>query len=206
MAPAVMILSLGNNIHRHNPLEIAAGILGIAGLIFFPALYDKIDNRVFKTTEIDEEALWVSLLFRSINLTIGSILLCIQLSNIVRCIVPDNKLKESKLLTLILRGSGVRSEFGIKQATIKKVHNMVKHAYDLHIETDPLRVISENSNDRSSDSVSLLNYMKLTEKRETCGGFIWAWQSFLTDSLVDEEGEIFFSFALKDIIEELGSS
>jgi hypothetical protein len=48
--------------------------------------------------------------------------------------------------------------------------------------------------------------MKLTEKRETCGGFIWAWRSFLTDSLVDEEGEIFFYFALKDIIEELGSS
>lgn len=178
MAPSVLILSLGNNIHRHNPLEIAGGIVGIAVLIFFPAFNTGIDNVVFTTAEIPDAA-WLSTLFRVINLSIGFILLFFQVCNIVRWAVPDSVLKESKFLTLILRGSGVRSEFGIKQAAMKKVHNLVRHAYDLHI---------AGGGDRTN-SVSLLNYMKLTEKRENCGGFVWAWKSFLSGDVIDEEGK-----------------
>ena len=42
----------------------------------------------------------------------------------------------------------------------------------------------------SPSSISLLNYIKLTERRETCGGFLWAWKSFLSDGLRDSLGII----------------
>ena len=185
MVPAVVILSLGNNVHRHSILEISAGIIGIAILIFFPALYHDIDNNVVKTVDVADSP-WAMPIFRTVNILIGCILLFFQLCNIVRWIVPDSKLREDKFLTLVLRGSGVRSEFGIKQATIKKVHNMVKHAYDLYL--DSARDISGNTIEGLKSSNAMLNYMKLTEKREVYGGFVWAWKAFLTDQLIEEEG------------------
>lgn len=191
MVPAVLILSLGNNIHRHSPLEIAGGIVGIVLLIFFPAFYPSINNRFLKTAT-DPDAPWAYTLFRVINTTLGCMLLFFQFCNIVRWIVPDSKLRENKFLTLVLRGSGVRSEFGIKQAAIKKVHNMVKHAYDLYLDSDQ-NLSEDNKNERPSSSKSLLKYMRLAEKRETYGGFFWAWKSFFTDHLIEEEGK-YFSF------------
>ena len=196
MAPAVLILSLGNNVHRHNPLEILAGIIGILVLIFFPALYHKLDNKVFTTATI-EDAAYFSTLARTFNIIIGSILLFFQFCNIIRWMIPDSKLVQSKFLSLVLRGSGVRSEFGIKQATLKKVDRLVTNAHELHIEE---REGYFNNQSRSgpsevSGSKCLLNYMKLSENRETCGGFIWAWKAFLTDGLVEGEGASLLVYA-----------
>ena len=127
-----MLLSLGNNVHRHSPIEILVSFLAIALFVFFPALYHKIDNRFMSTA--DEHGFhhaWFSHAARVINLMLGGILCFFQICNIVRFIIPDNVLAENKVLTLVLRGSGVRSEFGIKQAAIRKVHDLVKNAFEL---------------------------------------------------------------------------
>eukprot|EP00594_Rhizosolenia_setigera_P004606 CAMPEP_0178953056 /NCGR_PEP_ID=MMETSP0789-20121207/8201_1 /TAXON_ID=3005 /ORGANISM="Rhizosolenia setigera, Strain CCMP 1694" /LENGTH=1011 /DNA_ID=CAMNT_0020634261 /DNA_START=593 /DNA_END=3628 /DNA_ORIENTATION=- len=177
VTPMVIILSLGNNIHDHSPLQIIFGIAGIAGLIFFPALYDGINNDVI-STEKEEPLPFISTEFKIINLSIGSVLLFIQFCNIIRWQVPDSRLTKNKFLTIILRGNGVRGEFGIKQAAVKKIHNLVKNAHDLH---------ATDSGERSH-LTTLLNYVKLTEEREVFGGFIWAWKLFLSGNVVDEEG------------------
>jgi len=99
----------------------------------------------------------------------GFILLWLQLCNIVRFIVPDSKLTQSKTLTSVLRGSSVRSEFGIKQATVFKIHRMVTNAYDLH---KSKKIIQEEGglrqtfkkvdNDEPSNENALLNFTKIT--------------------------------------------
>ncbi len=124
-----MILSLGNDIQNHSVREIAGGMSGIAFLIFFPIWYKNIDLEEelgFSTKEDAENGMWTATA-RNINLSIGILLLIVQIFNIIRVVVPDGKLQKSKILTLILRGSGVRSEFGIKNSSAAKVHKMVKN-------------------------------------------------------------------------------
>lgn len=187
MVPTVILLSLGNNIHRHSPVEILVSCIAIALFVFFPALYHKIDNRFMSTADDT----WFSHAARIINLVLGGILCFFQMCNIVRYIIPDNVLAESKVLTLVLRGSGVRSEFGIKQAAIRKVHDLVKNAFELSesiIQDDTDGNVAQGTEKKTPSAISLLNYIKLTERRETCGGFLWAWKSFLSDGLIENQG------------------
>jgi len=173
-------------VYSHNPLEIAGGIVGIAVLIFFPALYKKIDNAVISTVPY-EEGSYVGTMLNVVNLTIGSLLLFFQCCNIVRYIVPDNVLKQNKFATLVLRGSGVRAEFGIKQAAQLKVDEMMENAYNLHKRTETDETVSQK--DGSTRALALLNYTKITEKRESCGGFIWSWKQYLSGDLIEKEGK-----------------
>lgn len=179
-----MILSLGNGIQKHSLWEIAGGISGIAILIFFPIWYKGInlENELgFSTTEAESD-MWTRTAKR-INLTIGILLLMVQIFNIVRIIVPDGKLQRSKILTLLLRGSGVRSEFGIKKSSAIKVHQMIKNAYILH----PMNVEAEST---SKKTTAMLNYNNESEKSERTGGFLWAWKRYLSGDLLDREGEV----------------
>mmetsp|Transcript_10121 Transcript_10121/g.14728 ORF Transcript_10121/g.14728 Transcript_10121/m.14728 type:complete len:1032 (-) Transcript_10121:116-3211(-) len=185
MAPANMILSLGNNVHRHSLLEICSGVLGIGVLIFFPALYHKIDTPVFKTVDVDG-FVFIMPFMRRVNLFIGILLLIIQICNLVRFCIPDDQLKGSKFLTLILRGTGVRGEFGIKKASAFKVDKMIQNAYKLHACTSAST--EGDAEENSSRTNALLNYNKEIEKRETSGGFLWAWKSYWSGELLDKEG------------------
>lgn len=171
VAPSVLILSLGNNIHRHSLAEVLCGIAGILILIIFPVFYDRI-NSWFISTKSVEGAEYMTTVFDVINLSIGAALLCIQVCNIIRWAVPDNKLTMNKVLTLILRGTGVRAEFGIKQAAMRKVNILVQNAYDLHTQT-------------SEELQIILNYMKFSEKREMFGGFFWFWKQYLSGRLIE---------------------
>lgn len=169
--------------HRHSLVEICAGVLGIAVLIFFPALYHDIDNPVFSTADVEDFKVFMPMM-RKINILIGTLLLLIQICNVVRFCIPDDQLEESKFLTLILRGTGVRGEFGIKKASAFKVDKMIKNAYKLHtcatFDGEAQKIVSKNN--------ALLNYNKETEKRETSGGFLWAWKNYWTGELLDKEG------------------
>lgn len=200
MVPSVLLLSLGNDIHRHSLIEVFIGFLAIGLIVFFPAFYTKIDNRFISTA--NQEDTFFSSSIRVLNLTLGAMLCFFQTCNVVRCIVPDNTLAQSKLLTLILRGSGVRSEFGIKQAAVKKIHNLVQHAFELSLTSHSNSVdgslasesaeivtfTSDQSSNNSPSSISLLNFLKKSKRFEKSGGFIWAWKAFLTDSLVENHG------------------
>ena len=116
------------------------------------------------------------------TLTIGSILLFFQIGNLIRFFVPDDKVKNNKFLTLLLRGSGSKIEFGTKQAAVSKVQKMMSNAYHLHNTEEKKSKVSQRSN-------ALLNYEKETEKHEPCGGFFWSWKRFLTGDLLDDEGK-----------------
>jgi len=164
IAPSVMVLNLGNNVYHHSMIEIMVGIIGIIILVILPSIIE-FDWKVITTTDI-EDAEYVSEIFDVVILTIGCILLFMQISNIVRFVVPDSNLTKSKALTILLRGSSVRSEFGTKQASVFKVHQMVKNAYDLH-KTEPNKEMIESGEENVD---ALLNFTKVTDKRETCGG------------------------------------
>ncbi len=179
VAPCVMLLSVGNNVHRHSIPEICLGIVGIIFIVILPPLM-KLKWKLIDTTLWDDFPT-VKVIVVVISLTIGIVLLLLQFANIVRYIVPDSKLTKSKLLTIILRGSAVRSEFGLKQAANFKVHMLVKNAYELHQK-------DETDSSQSSNQAALLNFTKVTEKRETCGGFVWSWKLFFSGNVIENEG------------------
>ena len=180
IAPSVMVLSLGNNVYRHSILEIMGGIVGTIVIVFLPAMIE-FEWFIITTKPSDESAVMVYKMFDVISYFLGSALLLMQVSNLFRLVVPDSRLTKSKHLTAWLRGSSVRSEFGIKQASIIKVHQMVKNAYDLHGHNNA-HENQVNSHD------ALLNFTKVTEVRESSGGFVWAWKLFLSGKLTDQEG------------------
>jgi hypothetical protein len=175
-----MLLSVGNNVHRHSIPEILIGIVGIVFIVILPPL-KRVKWNLVDTTLYDDFPV-VKAIVVVVSLTIGMVLLLLQFANIVRYIVPDSKLTKSKLLTTFLRGSAVRSEFGLKQAANFKVHTLVKNAYELH------QIDEADSNSQSSNQTALLNFTKVTEKRETCGGFVWSWKLLLSGKLIENEG------------------
>lgn len=172
-----MLLSLGNNVYTHSKLEIFAAFVAICGLVLTPPLRE-FEWFIFEThaqpyREGNIIALWHFL--RIVSLIIGCSLLFLQLCNIVRFIIPDSRLTNSKLLTSLLRGSSVRSEFGIKQAAIYKVHEMVKNAYELHVidsdrQSFKVHRIDDDDDDDSKIELTkdpLLNFTRVTEKRQS---------------------------------------
>lgn len=185
-----MILSLGNNIYRNPIAEILAAITGIIVIVMLPNLMEF--DWVFMETsyriegERDPASELLLSAARVTMLILGAILLLQQALNILRVIVPDSRMISSKTLTALLRGSVVRSEFGLKQAGIFKVHNMVKNALDVHATDSNSK--SNGEDDRPNIASALLNYTKISEKKESSDGFIWAWKTYLSGRLIEQEG------------------
>ena len=146
--------------------EITAAIAAIIIVVFVPPLV-QFDFFIIQTKEYeDSEHLWNA--FRFVLLSFGCILLFLQVCNIIRFIIPDSRLTKSKMLTNLLRGSAVRSEFGIKQASVYKVHQMVKNAYDLHLidsRKGKKQTIGNDEDEELTDD-PLLNFTKVTDQRE----------------------------------------
>ncbi len=206
-----MILSLGNNVYRHSLVEIACAILGITILIFIPTFVDFNIHFIntYVTEDKDETSRTLVLFFDIMTFIAGCVLLFLQVLNIVRFIVPDSHLTKNKTLTMFLRGSAVRSEFGTKQATVFKIHKMVQNAYSLH--RSKKVVIEEGSindsfkradNDEPSNEDALLNFTKVSEQKELSGGFMWAWNMFFSGRLIEEEG-VWSVCENKSIFEEI---
>lgn len=179
IAPCIMLLSLGNNVYRHSILEIAVGIISIAVIVVLPTI-TSIDWGPLNTTQYDDVPILKVIAF-TVTSTIGIVLLLLQFANLVRFIIPDSKLTKSKAMTTLLRGTGVRSEFGLKQASIFKVHRLVRNAYELH-QMDRINDM------RLAKEAALLNFTTETKKSEKCGGLIWAWKLFLSGKLIENEG------------------
>ena len=186
VAPYVMILSLGNDIFRNSIVDIGIGILGIGVLIFFPALYKKVDVKVFSTAPINSGD--ESYVTESVNITIGCALLLIQVFNLIRMAIPDRVFSRNKFLTLLFRGSGVKAEFGIKQSAQYKVHSLVKNAYELHVENDSSFPEPFERTKMSTSASVLLNYNKVQAKHQRRGGFVWSWGQVLSGKLNSEQG------------------
>ena len=178
-----MVLSLGNNAYRHSIREIMAGIVGIFVIVFFPAMFE-FDWFIITTKPSDPSDESQAIVYRQVRVfsyIIGSMLLLSQVFNLIRCYVPHDKLTGNKYMTMFLRGSSVKYEFGTKQASIIKVHNMVKNAHDLH------HMNKEDTN-LVNRQHALHNYREETEVRESSGGFKWAWKLFISGKLTNEEG------------------
>lgn len=190
VAPVVMILSLGNNIYRHSIAEIFAGTVGIIVIVMLPNLLE-FDWGFMETSfriegERDPASELLLSAARVTMLILGAILLLQQAFNVLRFIVPDSRLTGNKNLTVLLRGSVVRSEFGLKQAAIFKVHNMIKNALDVHVaDSNSTR---NGEDDQPNIASALLNYTKILENKESSDGFIWAWKTYLSGRLIDQEG------------------
>ena len=182
-----MILNLGNSVYRHSILEITAGMIGIIVLLILPSALE-FNWRIIDTTTV-EDAKYISIMADIFIITIAVILLFMQAANIVRYIIPDSRLTRSKALTSLLRGSSVRSEFGIKQAATLKVHQMIKNAYDLHQPDPNQKVVDKLEDEEENENIdALMNFTKVSEKRETCGGFFWAWRMMTSGNLIENEG------------------
>lgn len=146
--------------------EIIAAFAAIIILVMVPPLV-QFDLGIIQTKVYEDgEALWN--LLRFVLLSLGCILLTLQVCNVIRFVIPDSRLTKSKMLTILLRGSSVRSEFGIKQASVYKVHQMVKNAYDLHLidsRKGKKKTIGNDEDEELTDD-PLLNFTKVTEQRE----------------------------------------
>jgi hypothetical protein len=203
VAPCVMILSLGNS-NENSMKEIIAGICGTLIIVILPHFVD-IDLFFIRTKPPADRSEFVVALLNVTTLFIGSILLVIQASNIVRILIPADKFKNSRVLTFFFRGSSVRCEAKMKQATVLKVHKMVKNAYDLHqpdltmngsdMDSTDTETSFEGSSLEEKENISiatrddaLLNYTKKSEESVTYGGFLWAWKEYLSGRLYDNEG------------------
>lgn len=187
VAPCIMILSLGNNPFRHSLVEKALGLVGVVVIVILPAVIE-FDWAFLDTTRSEQNSFTSSIrvLFDIVVIFIGVVLLLLKLFTIVRFMIPDKILSRSSTLTSLLRGSSVKSEFSMKQATIFKVHQMVANAFELH--QDNTSPMNDDDNNELSDARGLLNFTKVTEKKEDCGGFCWAWQMFLSGKSLSQEG------------------
>lgn len=133
VVPKVSLLSLGNNVYSHSKYEIIASIVAIVVLVIIPPSL-RFDWTVINTYEqYQNGGEFLYPVAQAGMLTLGCILLLLQVCNVIRFVVPDSRLTKSKILTNVLRGSSVRSEFGIKQAAVYKVHQMVKVRVFCHL-------------------------------------------------------------------------
>ena len=164
-----MILSLGNNIYCHSIAEIIAAIIGIIVIVMLPALVE-FDWGFMETSysyegERDPASELLLSAARVTMLTLGTILLFQQALNILRFIIPNSRMTSSKNLTVLLRGSVVRSEFGLKQAAIFKVLKMNQYALALH-ETDS-NSNSENKEIKESEAKETPSVKKKDESKKS---------------------------------------
>lgn len=178
VAPLIILITLGNDSDRQSPYHIAGGICAIAACIFTPAITYPVNSPF--SSFMDETTSFSSKALQGSTVTFGVLLLLIQFSSILRFFVSDDALQNSKVLTSLLRGSGVRAEFGIKISAALKIHHLVKNAYDLHPEV--------SGRDDYTKSNVMLNYNKEMGNSEPFGGFVWAWKQYFNGDLLNREG------------------
>lgn len=171
----VLTLSQGNHSEQIKLWEVLIGISGIILFIFVPSISIKHEHMQWEFYGIsiidgvkNQEGYRAP--YPNINYVIGSLLLLLQIWNLLRVFSP-------RIATKVYQGSSIHDEFGIKIAAKKKIYQMVKNAYELR-------------KDSQSHASCLLNYNKIIggEKTVTVGGFSWGWKALVTRKIVREEG------------------
>ncbi len=110
----------------------------------------------------------------------------IQITNLIKAIKPSIVHSTNKTIAFLFTRGTVRETFLLKLSASKKIHTMMKNAYELHL--GERKDTDDDSLTCSTQARALLNYSKVTEQTETVGGLIWCWKSFLNRSLLHKEG------------------
>jgi hypothetical protein len=189
---SVTTLSLGNNPNDISIQEIIGGLTATGFLLITP-LFVKFDFIFFENVSLGTEENSTTELKRLgtiLSYSLAACLVLCQVANTIRLVVSNEKLASSKILTMLVRGTSIKSEVGLKQAAAYKVHTMVKNAYELHKEEGE-STHHHHGNDLkggSTHALALMNFTKRSEETETCGGKMWAWKAFFSKSLLHKEG------------------
>jgi len=162
-------LSMGNGEFNRNQAGPIIGIASVGLFIMFPAWYTKINTFVF-STDLEEIGPLGDVKF--ILVSFGVLLVVLQIRNLMatKTFIPD----------ILLGGSG-KASYLSKQATIYKVNEMVRNAYELHKNVNVYKAGEEDGEENDNKNNVLL--AKILKKKE--------------DEAVDEtEAEVLLARAL----------
>lgn len=171
-------------------------LIGIGGVVFFVVLpitipfdFIWISNEYAMANNSDGWENLQTLFIRLIQSLIIVVLLFIQIMNLVKVIKPTLAQSSNQKLSFLFTRGTVRETFLLKLSASLKIHRMVKNALDLHFgDNKDLNALLTEPNQSSTNALALLNYSKVTEKRETVGGLWWCWKSYIDRSLIQKEG------------------
>jgi len=182
----LIFLNLGNNPDSKSVTSaILEGFCGFASAIILVILpvFVHVDVGIFVTGSQESLAPTIQLIASLFLLSLGSILIFAQISNVMRVVLPAGIAKSVLLPTFVFGASNSKLETCIKQAASLKMHHLVKNAHDLH---------KAKRNNGVSTSVrairTFMNYTYEIEKKEVYGGFLWCWIQFLSGKLAYREG------------------
>jgi len=188
--PFILLLTTGNSLRGYS---IKTGILGVLSTSIVALLYTtSYDFFIFQNEGIvrDFETttdLLEHIFFEVLDGFLFGALGFFHLINLIKAIKPSIMYSANKTVAFLFTRETVRETFLLKLSASKKVHSMLKNAFDLHLEE------SKETDDNSAPCCStnahaLLNFSKVIERTETVGGLVWCWKSFLNRTLVHKEG------------------
>jgi hypothetical protein len=117
-------------------------------------------------------------------LAIGITLICFQILELIRILVPSKIIQTIPHWKFFIRPSTVKLERATKLAAARKVEGMVNNALRIHEACSIQSGISSSTKMGSA----LLAYQAKEHDVEPCGGIRWAWTKMYNGTLYREEG------------------
>ncbi len=162
--------------------------MGIALFLVIP-FYFQFDFVLFSNKDNGDSNDSDNIFFAQIHSIIVIILVIIQSSNLLRRLKPSLEHSSKTIVSCMINQGSVRECFLLKTAASTKLHKLVKNALDLHFDEGGKGISSNlELTQTSTNSLALLNYSKSTERTETVGGLLWCWKSYISRSIVRQEG------------------
>ncbi len=119
-------------------------------------------------------------------LAIGITLMCFQLLELFRILVPAKLIQKIPYWKFFIRPSIVKLERATKQAAARKVNGMVNNALVIHEAC--LKPLQSGLSTSTKVGSALLAYQSKEHDVEPCGGIRWAWKKMYDGSIYRDEG------------------
>ncbi len=186
MEMSSLALTTGNSLRGQSIKTAIVGLL-LLGLLRLP-FYFPFNAYVLKNNTWPRYSSQVieDIFFEILETFIELPMLLIQVINLIKAIKPRIVNSTRKNVAFFFTRGTIRETFLLKLSASKKIHTMMKNAYELHLGEE--KETDDDSLMCYTQARALLNYSKVIEQTETVGGLIWCWKSFLNRSLVHKEG------------------
>lgn len=183
----VFLASLGNDTYTSNRCHsIGFTMIGMVSIFLFTGLtfFVKFNGYIVDTRQKDN----LKFIYAA-ALTMGIILLALQLIHLLRLLYPDPKLK---WVDNILTPSITKAEVQIKHAATFKMKKLLKNALTLHegenIRKESMKSSSPFSSRTGAFGQALLSYQLSEGMTEPSGGLWWAWKRYWSGAITYEDG------------------
>jgi len=194
----ICLSSLGNSIYH---VSIPANLLGMGAVASFTIVpfVKEFETDFFSTKKSKDD--FSFMLIYHISLLLGCLILLIQLSNLIRSLLPKSLLERYPAMARWFVPKIAIEENRMKMSASWKLKAMLENAAALHQDgsdttAPPARGMLSTKESRiveSSYGKALLNYQQsaMTYEQEKIGGFVWSVREYWSGRLHNEAG-IFF--------------